>query len=135
MTRRSPCIVVALLCCLLAVAASASVAEAAMIISQAVLLSRVVPMRVEADVASSGTPDSSTDLVGRGESSALEVTPFDHVYLEDLFPPAYYRRLLDHLPETRRYRELRPPPRGRQSPGRRGHADGGGPGRHVFPGA
>ena len=66
----------------------------------------VGPMRVEADVASSGTPDSSTDLVGRVESSALEATPFDHVYLEDLFPPEYYRRLLDHLPETRRYREL-----------------------------
>lgn len=67
----------------------------------------VGPMRVEADVASSGTPDSSTDLVGRVESSALEATPFAHVYLEDLFPPEYYRRLLDHLPETRRYRELR----------------------------
>jgi hypothetical protein len=67
----------------------------------------VGPRRGEADVASSGTPDSRTDLVGRVESSALEATPFDHVYIEDLFPPEYYRRLLDHLPETRRYRELR----------------------------
>jgi hypothetical protein len=64
-------------------------------------------MRGEAEVASPGTPDSSADLVGRVASSALEATPFAHVYLEDLFPAEYYRRLLDHLPETRRHRELR----------------------------
>jgi hypothetical protein len=64
-------------------------------------------MRGEAEVASPGPPDSSADLVGRVASSALEATPFAHVYLEDLFPAEYYRRLLDHLPETRRYRELR----------------------------
>jgi hypothetical protein len=67
----------------------------------------VGPKRDGVDVASSGTPDSGADLVGRVESSALEATPFDHVYIEDLFLPEYYRRLLDHLPETRRYRELR----------------------------
>jgi hypothetical protein len=61
----------------------------------------------EADVAVMGRPESSTDLVGRVESTPLETAPFDHVYVEDLFPPEYYRRLLDHLPETRRYRELR----------------------------
>ena len=62
-------------------------------------------MRAEAAVTSSTTP--IPDLVGRVRSSGLERNPFDHVYLEDLFPPEYYRRLLDHLPETRRYRELR----------------------------
>jgi len=67
----------------------------------------VGPLRADGDVASSATPDRGPDLGGRVESSALETTPFDHVYLEDLFPPEYYRRLLDHLPETRRYRELR----------------------------
>jgi hypothetical protein len=64
-------------------------------------------MRVESGVAPSGPRDSSTDLVGRVEATALEAAPFDHVYLEDLFPPGYYQRLLDHLPETRWYRELR----------------------------
>jgi hypothetical protein len=64
-------------------------------------------VRAAADVALTGTPGSRTDLVGRVQSSALEMTPFDHVYLEDLFSPEDYRRLLGHLPETRRYRELR----------------------------
>jgi hypothetical protein len=48
----------------------------------------VGPLRVDGDVTSSATPDRGTDLVGR-----VETTPFDHVYLEDLFPPEYYRRL------------------------------------------
>jgi hypothetical protein len=39
------------------------------------------PLRVEGDVASSGTPDSSADLVGRVEAAALETAPFDHVHL------------------------------------------------------
>jgi len=47
----------------------------------------VGPLRADNDVASSATPDPGTDLVGRVESSALEATPFDHIYLEDLFPP------------------------------------------------
>ena len=46
------------------------------------------------------------DLVGRVAATPLETAPFVHVYLEQLFPTAEYRRLLDHLPETRRYREL-----------------------------
>lgn len=46
------------------------------------------------------------DLAGRVEAMPLETAPFEHVYLERLFPPAEYRRLLEHLPETRRYREL-----------------------------
>ena len=62
------------------------------------------PLRADGDVASSATPDRDTDLVGRVESSALETTPFDHVYLEDLFPPEYYGRLLDHLRLTMRLR-------------------------------
>ena len=61
----------------------------------------------ETDVAVTGTTGSTTDLVARVESTPLETAPFDHIYLEDLVPPEYYRRLLDHLPETRRYRELR----------------------------
>ena len=46
------------------------------------------------------------DLVARVETSRLETEPFDHVYMEGVFPPAYYRRLLDRLPDTARYREL-----------------------------
>jgi hypothetical protein len=50
--------------------------------------------------------DLSVDLVKGVEASVLEGRPFDHIYLEGLFSPAYYRRLLEHLPATRRYREL-----------------------------
>jgi hypothetical protein len=46
------------------------------------------------------------DLVARIEARPLQNAPFDHLYLEDVFPPALYNTLLDHLPETRRYREL-----------------------------
>jgi len=46
------------------------------------------------------------DLVARIEARPLQNAPFDHLYLEDVFPPALYHTLLDHLPETRRYREL-----------------------------
>jgi len=59
----------------------------------------------------SGIPVSTVDeecleLAARVWAAPLEEKPCLHVYLEDLFPPAYYRRILDHLPETRRYREL-----------------------------
>jgi hypothetical protein len=64
-------------------------------------------VRAEASVASACTREPSADLVGRVESTPLQTAPFDHIYLEDLFSPEFYRRLLDHLPETRRYRELR----------------------------
>jgi hypothetical protein len=63
-------------------------------------------VRAETNVAATGRRGPNVDLVGRVESAPLQTEPFVHVYLEDLFPPEYYRRLLDHLPETRRYREL-----------------------------
>ena len=50
--------------------------------------------------------ESATDLVGRVEATPVETAPFDHLYIEHVFPPDEYQRLLDHLPETRRYREL-----------------------------
>ena len=59
-------------------------------------------MKAEADVTSRGTPGASTDLVGRVEASALETAPFDHVYLEDLFPPGDYQE-----DWQKRLRELR----------------------------
>ena len=58
------------------------------------------------DTVSSAHLESRTDLVGRVEAAPRETAPIEHVYLENLFPPAEYRRLLDHLPEIRRYREL-----------------------------
>jgi len=49
---------------------------------------------------------SGADLAARVSATALETAPCDHIYLERLFPPDEYRRLLDHLPETRWYRQL-----------------------------
>jgi hypothetical protein len=46
------------------------------------------------------------DLVARVDGMPLQRAPFDHLYLDAAFPPALYRRMLDHLPETSRYREL-----------------------------
>jgi hypothetical protein len=56
-----------------------------------------------------GTDPSSLglDIVDRVEASALESVPFDHVYLDGIFSRGTYDRLLAHLPETSRYRELR----------------------------
>src|SRR5262244_2958528 len=63
-------------------------------------------VRAPANAGAIGARDANADLVGRVQSTPLQTAPFDHIYLEDLFPPEFYRRLLDHLPETRRYREL-----------------------------
>jgi hypothetical protein len=54
----------------------------------------------------SSVTGSSTDLVGRIEATPVETAPVEHLYLEHVFPSDEYQRLLDHLPETRRYREL-----------------------------
>jgi hypothetical protein len=57
--------------------------------------------------AASRTADTRLDLAIRIETAALQTKPFDHIYLRDLFTPAYYTTLRAMLPATRRYRELR----------------------------
>jgi hypothetical protein len=52
-------------------------------------------------------PVAPLDLVSRVESSPLVKEPFAHIYLEQVFTPDYYRRLLRSLPDTGSYRELR----------------------------
>lgn len=47
------------------------------------------------------------DLEACVQGTPLETKPFDHIYMEDVFPHAFYRGLLDRLPATNRYRELR----------------------------
>src|SRR5215831_3915907 len=64
-------------------------------------------MRVERASEPSASAALGDDLVGRVEATALETAPFAHIYMEQVFRPAYYRALLYHLPETRHYRELR----------------------------
>src|SRR4029450_5833306 len=57
--------------------------------------------------ASADLSSPGLDIVDRVEASALESVPFDHVYLDGVFSRETYDRLLEHLPETGRYRELR----------------------------
>jgi len=68
------------------------------------------PLTAESHSAAGASPDAAdlgAEIIARVESSALQTWPFDHVYLEEFVPPSWYRRLLDVLPETRRYREFR----------------------------
>src|SRR5262245_34330423 len=62
---------------------------------------------VDSAMRSDVVPGPGGDIVRCVEASALETKPFDHVYMEGVFPAGYYRQLLDRLPDVRRYRELR----------------------------
>ena len=63
-------------------------------------------MELDATLAAQSNPDTRVDLVARIDARPPEAHPFLHLYMEDVFPAEYYRRLLDLLPEQRRYREL-----------------------------
>ena len=63
-------------------------------------------MALDVTVESRSIPDSRPDLVARINASVPSEHPFLHLYVEEVFSAAYYRRLLDLLPETRRYRQL-----------------------------
>jgi hypothetical protein len=61
----------------------------------------------DSTIAPSEAADLDAEILARIEASTLETAPFDHIYVDGMFSPATYRRLLDNLPETRRYREFR----------------------------
>jgi len=65
-------------------------------------MSNDATLAVSADLSALGL-----DIVDRVEASALESVPFDHVCLDGVFSRETYDRLLEHLPETAQYRELR----------------------------
>ena len=64
-------------------------------------------MERDVTIAPSEHADLGAEMVARIEASPLQTIPFDHVYVHGAFSPAWYRRLLDSLPEIRRYREFR----------------------------
>jgi hypothetical protein len=66
------------------------------------------PAQTQAGAAVQGASAAGedVDLVGVVERAPLETAPFAHVYLEAVFPPAVYARLLNALPPIDRYREL-----------------------------
>lgn len=49
------------------------------------------------------------DLVRVVERAALRHTPFDHIRMENVFPAALYREMLEHLPAAERYHPLNHP--------------------------
>jgi hypothetical protein len=61
----------------------------------------------DATIAPSEQADLGAEMLARIEASPLETSPFDHLYVQDAFSPAWYRRLLDGLPQIGRYREFR----------------------------
>ena len=63
-------------------------------------------MSIASHAVGSAVLKPRVDLVDRVEAMPLETAPFDHLCFESMFPHGEYRRLLDHLPETRRYRQL-----------------------------
>ena len=40
------------------------------------------------DAATLVTADLTADLIGQVQSASLETKPFDHAYMEEVFPPA-----------------------------------------------
>jgi hypothetical protein len=61
----------------------------------------------DAIIALSERADLAVELPARIERSDLQTTPFDHIYVDGAFSPAWYRQLLDGLPAIGRYREFR----------------------------
>ena len=46
-------------------------------------------------------------FISQIDRTPLETEPFDHVRLSDLFPPEFYRQLLDSVPADEHFHELR----------------------------
>jgi hypothetical protein len=57
--------------------------------------------------ASAGSTDLTRKIAARVEAAPLRTRPFEHIYLEGIFSPAYYQRLIELLPAPGRYREFR----------------------------
>ena len=53
------------------------------------------------------TSEPACDLAAMVDATPLVAAPFDHVYFDAAFPPAFYRELMERLPAIERYRELR----------------------------
>jgi hypothetical protein len=67
----------------------------------------VPSQRLEPSAAPARLPDVALALAAQVEDTALRPTPFQHIYMRDVFPPAYYQQILAQLPSWRRYREFR----------------------------
>jgi hypothetical protein len=66
-----------------------------------------MPARPTGPTPTPATLPLSRYLAGIVENAPVQTQPFDHVCLRDVFPPGFYATLLERLPATRRYREMR----------------------------
>src|SRR5262249_37760937 len=73
-------------------------------VSEALSMSQqVVEGRAE---RSAPTAMPEFDLVRVVDRAPLLSEPFDHIQMENVFPPAFYRQLLDTLPAREKFHEL-----------------------------
>lgn len=63
---------------------------------------------VEGTAGASATQEAPRDvnLVRVVDRSSLRNTPFDHIYMENVFPEGFYRELLEKLPAPEKYHPL-----------------------------
>ena len=59
----------------------------------------------DAEVA--GHDAAPFDLPAKVAATPLRSHPFDHIYMEDVFSPAQYRRMMEAMPATSSFHELR----------------------------
>jgi hypothetical protein len=59
-----------------------------------------------AEALSRPTPVSEPNLVAAVERAPLRTTPFDHIYMENVFSADFYRRVLDGFPAADRFHAL-----------------------------
>jgi hypothetical protein len=64
-------------------------------------------MSGDTTIAAAERTDLGAEMLASIEAAPRQTTPFDHIYVDGVWSPASYRRILDGLPETRRYREFR----------------------------
>jgi hypothetical protein len=64
-------------------------------------------MRREQAITESQRAELGGEMRTSIEAAHLHTSPFDHIYVDGVWSPASYRRILGSLPETRRYREFR----------------------------
>lgn len=66
-----------------------------------------MPEQTAIPLDASPIPLDEDAFIGSIERASLETQPCDHISLRDLFPPAFYRQLLDSVPPIQHFHELR----------------------------
>jgi hypothetical protein len=65
---------------------------------------QMVETRAEASAPGAAMPEF--DLVRVVDRTPLREEPFDHIQMENVFPPAFYRQMLDAMPAREKFHQL-----------------------------